>query len=92
MKHQTLFLIQSSDQATPHILHKLAHLATANDAIVLMGDAVLHVENSILLNKSVYILENEAENLASNLSHIQVIAYTAFADLVLQSHRSISLK
>ena len=57
-----------------------------------MGDAVLHVENSILLNKSVYILENEAENLASNLSHIQVIAYTAFADLVLQSHRSISLK
>ena len=95
MSDKTLYLVQSSFQQTDSVLNQLEHLYTAHDHIVLMGDAVLFVQDPRILNKQhVAVLENDAEILGKsmNYSHMKVIDYAAFADLCLGFKRCISLK
>ena len=94
MTNNTLYLIQSSFNASPAMLEKLKQLYITNDAVVLMGEAVLYA-NSVLTDgiSQVYVLENEAENLAQlESAQIEVISYNQFADLALKFKRSIRLK
>ena len=94
MTNNTLYLVQSSFNESPAMLEKLKQLYVENDAVVLMGEAVLYA-NSVLANgiSQVYVLENEAENLAQlESTQIEVISYNQFADLALNFKRSIRLK
>ncbi|MFC6053274.1 sulfur relay protein TusB [Acinetobacter sp. Ac_877] len=94
MTNNTLYLVQSSFNTTPAMLKKLKQLYAENDAVVLMGEAVLHQNAEFIQNLDhVYVLETEAENLAqSDLANIQVISYAQFADVVLNFKRSIRLQ
>lgn len=94
MTNNTLYLVQSSFNATPAMLKKLKQLYAENDAVVLMGESVLHHNAEFLQNLNhVYVLETEAENLAqSDLANIHVISYAQFADVVLNFKRSIRLQ
>lgn len=94
MTNNTLYLVQSSFNASPTILIKLEQLYIENDAVVLMGEAVLHATIAFIQSLNhVYVLENEVENLTKPVSEkIQVISYAQFADLTLNFKRSISLK
>ena len=94
MTNNTLYLVQSSFNASPTIFKKLENLHSENDAVVLMGEAVLHANNTFIQNLNhIYVLENEVENLTQSISEkIQVISYAQFADLALNFKRSISLK
>ena len=93
MSDKTLYLIQSSFQQTDSVLNQLERLYTTHDHIVLMGDAVLYVQDPRVLNKHhVAILENDAEILVESLpAHIQKLSYDQFADLVLDFKRCIRL-
>ncbi|OTG65032.1 DsrH/TusB family sulfur metabolism protein [Acinetobacter silvestris] len=92
--NQTLYLVQSTYAHTDAALNKLLQIHTMHDAIILMGDSVLFAEDQRLMHlENIYILENDAEILVSNLpTHIQCIHYAQFADLILNFTRSISLK
>lgn len=94
MTNNTLYLIQSNFNASPAMLEKLKQLYVEKDAVVLMGEAVLHANSAFIQDLSqVYVLETEAENLAqSDLANIHVISYAQFADLVLNFKRSIRLQ
>jgi len=94
MSNQTLFLVQSSFKNTDYIFDQLQQIASKNDHIILMGDAV-HLVNDerILLRQHIFILENDAEILINDLpSHIQIISYDQFADLILIFNRCVRLK
>ena len=93
MSDKTLYLVQSSFQQTDSVLNQLEHLYTAHDHIVLMGDAVLFVQDPRILNKQhVAVLENDAEILVDALpAQIQKLSYAQFADLVLDFKRCIRL-
>lgn len=93
MSDQTLYLVQSSFQQTDSVLNLLEHLYTTHDHIVLMGDAVLFVQDPRILNKQhVAVLENDAEILVDALPpQIQKLSYAQFADLVLDFKRCIRL-
>ncbi len=94
MTNNTLYLVQSSFNESPAMLEKLKQLYIENDAVVLMGEAVLYA-SAVLANgiSQVYVLENEAENLAQlESTQIEVISYNQFADLALNFKRSIRLK
>lgn len=94
MTDKTLYLIQSSFANTESVLNKLTQIYAHQDAIVLMGDAVLFYEAAQLQNKDpIYVLENDAEILPTQpQKQIQRITYAEFSDLVLNFKRSISLK
>lgn len=91
----TLYLVQSSFAHTDASINTLLQLYTNGDAVVLMGEAVLFIEDARLKNlTNIYVLEHDAQILADALlpSSIQFINYAEFADLVLNFNRSVSLK
>ena len=94
MSDSTLYLVQSTFAHTDASINSLLQLYANGDAVVLMGDAVLFIEDVRLKNlTNIYVLENDAEILADTLpSSIQLMNYAEFADLVLNFTRSISLK
>ena len=94
MSEHTLFLVQSEFAKTNTCLDQLCQMATAQDTIILMGDAVLFTQDARLETYSiVYILETEMDLIADSLpKHIRVLSYAAFADLVLDFKRCIRLK
>jgi len=94
MNLKSLYLIQSNYLDADAILAKFEQIYAVDDAILLMGDAVLWVENAQLTaKKNIFILANDAELLTGPIpAHIQIIDYAAFADLVLAYTRCISFK
>ncbi|TCM66438.1 hypothetical protein EC844_11338 [Acinetobacter calcoaceticus] len=89
---KNLYLIQSDFNQTQIHLSKIDALYGLNDAIVLMGEACMHVDDQRLCNKAnLYLLQHDAEILAQDVpSHVHVINYAAFADLILGYKRCIS--
>lgn len=94
MTHYTLYLIQSNYAHTDASIDKLCKIYAAGDAVVLMGDALLLIEDERLKTLSqVYVLDSELELLANALpAFITSLTYMQFADLVLNFTRSVSLK
>lgn len=94
MTNNTLYLLQSSYSNTQRSLEQLHQIANAEDSLVLMGDAVLTLNNATFQTElKTYILASDADILV-NLppAHIQVLSYADFADLVLNFTRCVSLK
>ena len=94
MKNSTLFLIQSPYNNVNKILDELAHMAKADDHIVMMGDSVLQVTDAVVdIYQNIYCLNNEQSLLQDALKqHIRILEYAQFAELVLQFQRCITLK
>ena len=94
MNNQILYLIQSDFNQTEQVLCKLKQMSCADDAVVLMGDAVLYIEHPELKDiKHIYILENDAEILVNPLAqNVVKMDYSAFASLILQFEHCIRLK
>ena len=94
MKNSTLFLVQSPYNNFNKILDELAHMAKADDHIVMMGDSVLQVTDAVVDSyQNIYCLNNEQSLLQDALKqHIRILEYAQFADLVLQFQRCITLK
>ena len=94
MKNSTLFLVQSPYNNVNKILDELAHMAKADDHIVMMGDSVLQVTDAVVdIYQNIYCLNNEQSLLQDALKqHIRILEYTQFAELVLQFQRCITLK
>lgn len=99
MTDKTLYLIQSQFANNEHCIQQVQKTLDSNDALVLMGDAVLGLFTSSLLTiqNKVYVLDRDAELLPSHLLNgdyfqIEVIDYTTFADIILGFTRCISLK
>jgi sulfur transfer complex TusBCD TusB component (DsrH family) len=94
MKNSTLFLVQSPYNNVNKILDELAHMAKADDHIVMMGDSVLQVTDAVVdIYPNIYCLNNEQSLLQDALKqHIRILEYAQFADLVLQFQRCITLK
>ena len=94
MKNSTLFLVQSPYNNFNKILDELAHMAKADDHIVMMGDSVLQVTDAVVdIYPNIYCLNNEQSLLQDALKqHIRILEYAQFADLVLQFQRCITLK
>ena len=94
MKNSTLFLVQSPYNNVNKILDELAHMAKADDHIVMMGDSVLQVTDAVVdIYQNIYCLNNEQSLLQDALKqHIRILEYAQFADLVLKFQRCITLK
>ena len=94
MKNSTLFLVQSPYNNVNKILDELAHMAKADDHIVMMGDSVLQVTDAVVdTYQNIYCLNNEQSLLQDALKqHIRILEYAQFAELVLQFQRCITLK
>ena len=94
MKNSTLFLVQSPYNNVNKILDELAHMAKADDHIVMMGDSVLQVTDAVVdTYPNISCLSNEQSLLQDALKqHIRILEYAQFADLVLQFQRCITLK
>ena len=94
MKNSTLFLVQSPYNNVNKILDELAHMAKADDHILMMGDSVLQVTDAVVDSyQNIYCLNNEQSLLQDALKqHIRILEYAQFADLVLQFQRCITLK
>ena len=94
MKNSTLFLVQSPYNNVNKILDELAHMAKADDHIVMMGDSVLQVTDAVVdIYQNIYCLNNEQSLLQDALKqHIRILEYAQFAELVLQFQRCVSLK
>ena len=94
MKNSTLFLVQSPYNNVNKILDELAHMAKADDHIVMMGDSVLQVTDAVVdIYPNIYCLSNEQSLLQDALKqHIRILEYAQFAELVLQFQRCITLK
>ena len=94
MKNSTLFLVQSPYNNVNKILDELAHMAKADDHIVMMGDSVLQVTDAVVdTYPNIYCLNNEQSLLQDALKqHIRILEYAQFADLVLQFQRCMTLK
>ena len=94
MKNSTLFLVQSPYNNANKILDELAHMAKADDHIVMMGDSVLQVTDAVVdIYQNIYCLNNEQSLLQDALKqHIRILEYAQFAELVLQFQRCITLK
>lgn len=93
MSNASLYLVQSDFAATPAALAKLQQLYQASDCVVLMGEALLHVQQTVLQQiNSVYVLETDVEILAGQQTqNMQLISYTQFAELCLNYTRCIRL-
>lgn len=94
MKNSTLFLIQSPSNNRDKIWNQLAQMAQSDDHIVIMGDTTWAIPATVFsCHAHLYCLENGLCLLSNeNSEHIKVIDYAAFADLVLQFKRCITLK
>ena len=94
MKNSTLFLVQSPYNNVNKILDELAHMAKADDHIVMMGDSVLQVTDAVVdIYQNIYCLNNEQSLLQDALKqHLRILEYAQFAELVLQFQRCITLK
>ena len=94
MKNSTLFLVQSPYNNVNKILDELAHMAKADDHIVMMGDSVLQVTDAVVdTYPNIYCLSNEQSLLQDNLKErVNILEYTQFAELVLQFQHCVSLK
>lgn len=94
MTDKTLYLIQSNYANTESSLQKLKQIYAQNDAVVLMGDAVLFHSSEYLEGYTkLYILDNDVEILSNQTSEqFKIISYTEFSDLILHFKRCISLK
>ena len=94
MKNSTLFLVQSPYNNVNKILDELAHMAKADDHIVMMGDSVLQVTDAVVdTYPNIYCLSNEESLSQDNLKErVNILEYTQFAELVLQFQRCVSLK
>lgn len=94
MKNRTLFIIQSNYMNTDKILVELAQMAQTEDSIVVMGDALLKLTNAIVgVYPNLYCLSNEQTLINNKFKpQFKVIEYSEFADLVLESVNSVSLK
>lgn len=94
MENSALFLIQSSYNNLDKIWEQLAQMAQSDDHIVIMGDASLAIPATVFSSHAhLYCLENELSLLSNeNQEHVKLIDYAAFADLVLQFKRCITLK
>ena len=94
MKNSTLFLVQSPYNNVNKILDELAHMAKADDHIVMMGDSVLQITDAVVdIYQNIYCLNNEQSLLQDALKqHIRILEYAQFAELVLQFQRCITLK
>ena len=86
-----LYLIQSDYGQTPHVLTKLRQTYQTGDAVVLMGESVLCIDQT-LPDFSVYVLAHDAQALISLPAQVQVLSYSQFADLCLAYTRCIRLK
>ncbi|KWQ05100.1 MAG: DsrH/TusB family sulfur metabolism protein [Acinetobacter harbinensis] len=93
MSNASLYLVQSDFAATPAALAKLQQLYQASDCVVLMGEALLHVQHTVLQQiNSVYVLETDVEILAGQQTqNMQLISYAQFAELCLNYTRCIRL-
>ena len=94
MKNSTLFLVQSPYNNVNKILDELAHMAKADDHIVMMGDSVLQVTDAVVdTYPYIYCLGNEQSLLQDGTKErVRILEYAQFADLVLQFQRCVSLK
>lgn len=94
MKNSVLFLIQSPYSNLDKIWDQLEQMAQSDDHIVIMGDATLSVPFTVsTCYPHLYCLSNEQEMLSDgDPERIKPIDYAAFADLVLQFERCITLK
>ncbi|KXO87303.1 hypothetical protein AYK86_01245 [Acinetobacter venetianus] len=94
MQKHTLFLVQAPHANLDKIWNELPLMVQANDSIVVMGEALLHIPENILATFShIYCLSNEQNLLNDSVKdRMSIIEYSQFADLVLQFERSISLK
>ena len=93
MSNASLYLVQSSFAATHAALAKLQQLYQANDCVILMGEALLHVQHIALQQiNCVYVLETDVEILAGQQTqNMQLISYAQFAELCLNYTRCIRL-
>ena len=94
MKNSTLFLVQSPYNNVNKILDELAHMAKADDHIVMMGDSVLQVTDAVVDSyQNIYCLGNEQSLLQDGTKErVRILEYAQFAELVLQFQRCITLK
>ena len=94
MKNSTLFLVQSPYNNVNKILDELAHMAKADDHIVMMGDSVLQVTDAVVdTYPYIYCLGNEQSLLQDGTKErVRILEYAQFAELVLQFQRCVSLK
>ena len=94
MKNSTLFLVQSPYNNVNKILDELAHMAKADDHIVMMGDSVLQVTDAVVdTYLYIYCLGNEQSLLQDGTKErVRILEYAQFAELVLQFQRCITLK
>ena len=94
MKNSTLFLVQSPYNNVNKILDELAHMAKADDHIVMMGDSVLQVTDAVVdIYQNIYCLGNEQSLLQDGTKErVRILEYAQFAELVLQFQRCITLK
>lgn len=93
MSNNTLYLIQASYAAAPLALAKLQQLYAPGDQAVLMGESVLHAEHEAIAQlPNCHVLDTEQQLLTLAQSTVQVISYSAFADLCLQFSRCVTLK
>ena len=94
MKNSTLFLVQSPYNNFNKILDELAHMAKADDHIVMMGDSVLQVTDAVVdTYPNIYCLGNEQSLLQDGTKkRVRILEYAQFAELVLQFQRCITLK
>ena len=94
MKNSTLFLVQSPYNNVNKILDELAHMAKADDHIVMMGDSVLQVTDAVVdIYQNIYCLNNEQSLLQDALKqHIRILEYAQFTNLVLKFQRCMTLK
>ena len=93
MSNASLYLVQSDFAATPAALAKLQQLYQTSDCVVLMGEALLHVQDTALQQiNCIYVLETDVEILAGQQTqNMQLISYTQFAELCLNYTRCIRL-
>jgi sulfur relay protein TusB/DsrH len=93
MTQKTLYLLQGSYAALEQHIQTLAQVLTTEDSVVLMGDAVLKHQHTVLLQHAhCYALEQDLALLGDVAHQLTTLNYAQFADLVLAHSRHISLK
>lgn len=89
MQSSTLFLVQTNYANTEKQLQRLNRLLQTDDAIVMMGEAILHTQCIIEASHPIYVLDNEKALLTTDTA--QIIDYKTFAELILQHTKVIRL-
>ena len=94
MQNSTLFLIQAPFSQMDKTWQELSDMANADDSIVIMGDAILQINTSIINRcAGLHCLSNEHSLLADQFkAAVKILDYAQFADLVVQFERCVTLK